>query len=434
MRKAAVILALTIITVIYAYPFTVPYFDEEFFLYPFLNYDQSIEWKRSREGNLYSGGFVQTSHGSQTTWLLMSREEAVINQDAGEKFTFRFRYKNMESRHLSYTENISSAGLGYRIGDRFTVMLETDLESEKSDIDLKPGILFNFQTVYAYFGISFDDFLFDMKNLGDGVNNSLPLNLSTDIRFLFNKLYFFISGNYGTGVDRTWPEGPYTDKLMHKNHIRNLYARIEYDITDNVRLYQENYFDGFYDAKRLKPIATWDFIPVDTIITDTMHVIPAHWDWVDHELDISEYNFTAKLFSIKLGGIWALNEKHSLEPGIVYARTEHEFELVDGQALVNGHARSYTIDYPALLPYLIYKYRIHTKFTAELSYMGCYTTSDDKNNIYYVRLGENYWDKELIKLGFEYRFSPNCSLYISAGQLINTNVFGGGNARFNLIF
>lgn len=429
MKKAAFILALTLFSSIHAYPFTVPYFDEEFFLYPFLNYDQSAEWKRAREGNLYNGGFVQTSHGSQTTRILMSREEAVINQNAGEKFVFRFRYNNMESRHLSYTENLSSVGLGYRLSDRFTLMLETDLESEKSEIDIKPGILFNFQTVYAYFGMSFDDFLFDMKNLGDGVNNSLPLTLSTDIRFLFNKLYFFISGNYGTGIDRTWPDGAYTDKLMHRNHIRNLYTRIEYDITDNFRLYQENYFDGFFDAKRLKPTATWDSIPPDTTLNT-----PAHWDWVDHELDISEYDFKAKIFNIRLGGIWAIDAKNSIEPGISYTRTEHEFELVDGQALVNGHAKSYTIDYPALLPYIIYKYRIYTKLTAELSYMGCYTMNEEKTNPYYISKGENYWDKELLKIGFEYRFSPNCSLYISAGQLINTNVFGGGNARFNLIF
>jgi len=419
MKKAAVILAIILIPAIYAYPFTIPYFDEEFFIYPFLNYDQTSEWKRAREGNLYNGGFVQTSHGSQTTWLLMSREEAVINQNAGEKFVFRFRYKNMESRHLSYTENLSSVGLGYRLSDRFTFMLETDLESEKEKIDLKPGMLFNFQTIYAYFGMSFDDFLFDIKNLGDGVNNSIPLTLSTDIRFLFNKLYFFISGNYGTGIDRTWQDLAYTDKLMHKNHIRNLYARIEYDITDNFRLYQENYFDEFYDAKRLKDTDVWD---------STTH------SWESYELDISEYEFKAKIFNIRLGGIWAVNEKNSIEPGVSYARTEHEFELADGQALVNGHARSYTIDYPALLPYVIYKYRIQTKFTAELSYMGCYTTRDDENNLYYIRLGENYWDKDLVKIGLEYKFSPNCSLYISAGQLVNTNVFGGGNARFNLFF
>ncbi|MGD9706527.1 MAG: hypothetical protein AB7V07_02490, partial [Candidatus Delongbacteria bacterium] len=314
------IISLSVINIIHAYPFTVPYFDEEFFLYPFLNYDQSSEWKRSREGNLYSGGFVQTSHGSQTTWLLMSREEAVINQNAGEKFVFRFRYNNMESRHLSYSEDISSAGLGYRLSDRFTLMLETDLESKKEIIDLKPGILFNFQTVYAYFGMSFDDFLFDIKNLGDGVNNSLPLTISTDIRFLFNRLYFFISGNYGTGIDRTWPDGPYTDRLMHKNHIRNLYTRIEYDITDNIRLYQENYFDEFYDAKRLKDTDVWD---------STTH------SWESYEPEISEYDFKAKMFNIRLGGIWAIDEKNSIEPGISYARTEHEFELVDGQALVN---------------------------------------------------------------------------------------------------
>jgi len=420
MKKILFIISLSVINTIYAYPFTAPYFDEEFFLYPFLNYDQTTEWKRTREGNLYSGGFVQTSHGSQTTWLLMSREEAVINQNAGEKFVFRFRYNNMESRHLSYTENISSAGLGYRLSDRFTLMLETYLESQKSEIDLKPGILFNFQTVYAYFGISFDDFLFDMKNLGDGVNNSLPLTLSTDIRFLFNKLYFFISGNYGTGIDRTWPDDwSKTELTEQRTKIREFYLRAEFDITDNIRLYQENFYSGFEDARRLTGTAVWDTLSSS---------------WEIYQQEISEYDFYAKIFNIRLGGIWAIDEKNSIEPGISYARTEHEFDLVDGQALVNGHAKSYTIDYPALLPYFIYKYRIHTKFTAELSYMGCYTLNEDKNNFYYVKSDENYWDKELVKIGFEYRFSPSCSLYISAGQLVNTNVFGGGNARFNLIF
>ena len=90
----------------------------------------------------------------------------------------------------------------------------------------------------------------------------------------------------------------------------------------------------------------------------------------------------------------------------------------------------YTVRYPALLPYIIHSFDIHNKFTTEISYMGCFTTKDYENNFYKTP----YMDKELIKLGFEYRFSPNASLYISAGQLINTGVFGGGNARFNLVF
>jgi hypothetical protein len=349
----------------------------------------------------------------------MSSEEAVINQNIGEDFTFRFRYKSLDSRHLSYSEKISAVGLGYKLNGFAAVTGETDLSDKKEEIDIGAGLLLTFQTVYAHFGITFDDFLFDIKNLGDGVNNSLPLTLSTDIRFLFNKLYFFVSGNYGTGIDRTWPDGAYTDKLKHKNHIRNLYTRIEYDLTDNLKLYQENYFNDFYDEKRLKDTDVWDTLSSS---------------WASYEPDISEYEFSAKLYNTRLGGIWALNEKNSFESGISYARTIHDFDLIDGQALVNNHAKSYTIDYRALLPYLSYKYRVHTKFSAEAAYMGCYTVSDGESNLYYLRLGENYWDKELIKLGFEYRFSPNCSLYISAGQLINTGVFGGGNARFNLLF
>jgi hypothetical protein len=233
------------------YPFVVPYFDEEFFLYPFLNYDQNIEWKRSREGKLYDGGFVQTSHGSLTTWMLLRSEEAVINTDIGDEFTFRFRYRTHYNRHLSYDEQTASAGLGYRINPNFSLTAETELSSEKSEIDLKPGILFTFQTVYAHLGVSFDDFMFDKKNVGDGLNRTVPVTFTSDIKFDFSRLYFFISGKYGTGSDRKWNAGPYAEVLEHKNHIRNLYARIEYDLTDNIRLYQENYFDDFYDAKRL---------------------------------------------------------------------------------------------------------------------------------------------------------------------------------------
>jgi hypothetical protein len=387
MKKCSYIIYLFLLlaSAAYSYPFVVPYFDEEFFLYPFLNYDQNIEWKRSREGKLYDGGFVQTSHGSLTTWMLLRSEEAVINTDIGEEFTFRFRYRTHYNRHLSYDEQTASAGLGYRINPNFSLTAETELSSEKSEIDLKPGILFTFQTVYAHIGLSFDEFMFDKKNVGDGLNRTVPVTFTSDIKFDFSRLYFFISGKYGTGSDRKWNAGPYAEVLEHKNHIRNLYARIEYDLTDNIRLYQESYFDDFYDAKRLKPIATWDSIPPDTTLNT-----PARWGWVNHEQDISEYDFKAKIFNIRFGVIWALNEKNSLEPGISYARTKHEFELVDGQALDNGHAKSYTIDYRAVLPYIIYKYRIHTKFTAEASYMGCYTVNEGENNLYYLKRGENY--------------------------------------------
>ncbi len=406
MKKALSILAFVITASIYAYPFTVPYFDEEFFLYPYLNYDQTTEWKRAREGRLFEGGFVQTTHGSQTTWLLMSSEEAVINKNIGENFIFRFRYKNLESRHLSHVENVSTVGIGYRLNDRVTVTGETDLESRKEEIDISAGALFTFQTVYAHIGITFDDFLFDIKNIGDGKNLNTPVSLTSNIRFYLNRLYFYLSGRYGTGFDRVWEPGPFTDRLKHSQNKMNFYGRIEYDITDRLRLYGENFYDSFSDGMRFK----------------------------DSTLDISEYSFSAVLYNFKLGGILAVNERNSVEPGICYARTEHEFDLIDGQALDNGHKKSYTIDYPALLPYLIYKYRIHTKFTAELSYMGCYTQKEPEDNYFYIKSGEKYWDKELLKLGLEYRFSPNCSLYISAGQLINTGVFGGGNARFNLTF
>jgi hypothetical protein len=428
-KKLVLIIFFTLFCLTYAYPYVVPYFDEEVFLYPFLNYDQSIEWKRAREGRLYDGNFVQTSHGSLTTWLLLQDEEAVINQKIGDDFIFRFRYKTYDNRHLSYNEKATTVGLGYRFNENFTLITDTDLSDLKEEVDLKPGILYSFQTVYAYFGISFDDFIFDMKNMGDGKNSNLPLTLSTDIRFSFSRLYFFISGNYGTGFERTWNTGPYTDKLYHKQQKKNFYGRIEYDINDRLKTYAEFFYDDFFEAKEYMPIATWDSIPADTT-----NNIPAHWDWIDHKQDISKYDFQAKTYNIRAGALWALNSKSRIDAGASYAVLDHKFELIDGMALMNNHAKSYTINYPALLPYIIYKYDIHTKFTGEISYMGSYTVNEDEDNYYYIGKGEPYWDKELIKLGFEYRFSPNASLYISAGQLINTNVFGGGNARFNLVF
>ncbi len=404
---------------IFAYPFTIPYFDEEFFLYPYLNYDQTTEWKKAREGRLYDGGFVQTSHGSQTTWLLMSSEEAVINQNIGEKFLFRFMYRELTSRHLSYNKKMSTVGIGYKVNKLLTVYAGTDLTSRKEEVDAGTGVLFTFQSAYAYFDITFDDLLFDIKNLGNGTSNKLPLTFNTDIRFSFNRLYFYLSGKYDTGIDREWLPGPYTDILKHRNHVRELYTRIEYDILDYLRLYQENHLNDFFDAKRYKDLSVWD---------------PDSSSWIIYIPEISEYEFSAKMSVHKLGGIFRINEKNSVDAGLSYAATVHKFDLIDGEALTNGHATSYTIEYPAFLPYIIYKYRIHTKFTAEAAYMGSYTAEDYKNNYYYERYGEEYWDKELLKIGFEFRFSPNCSLYISAGQLINTGVFGGGNARFNLFF
>ncbi|MFO7810042.1 MAG: hypothetical protein R6V47_01550, partial [Candidatus Delongbacteria bacterium] len=367
---------------------------------PLLNYDQNIEWKRAREGRLYDGNFVQTSHGSLTTWLLLQYEEAVINQKIGDDFIFRFRYKSYDNRHLSYNEKVTTVGLGYNLNENFTLIADTDLSDLKEEVDIKPGILYTFQTVYAYFGVSFDDFIFDLKNMGDGKNSNLPLTLSTDIRFSFSRLYFFISGNYGTGFERTWDPGPYTDKLYHKQQKKNFYGRIEYDINDRLKPYAEFFYDDFFEAKDLK----------------------------DTTLDTSQYSFSAKVSNAKIGALWALNKKSRIDAGAAYAILDHKMDVTEGTR------QSYTIKYPALLPYIIYKYDIHTKFTGEISYMGSYTVNEDEDNYYYAVKDEHYWDKELIKLGFEYRFSPNASLYISAGQLINTGVFGGGNARFNLVF
>jgi hypothetical protein len=428
MKNSALIFILFLTAEIFSYPFTLPFYDEEFFLYPLLNYDQSLDWKKTREGHLYEGGLVQTSHGSLTTWLLMSSEEAVINRDIGSDFTFRFRYRKYVNRHLSYEEHSASAGLGYDLNGNFTLMAETDLSSEKAEIDIKPGILFKFQTVYAYAGVNFNDFLFDIKNTGDGVSNSTPLTLSTDIRFSFSRLYFFISGNYGTGIDRTWTENPLLDPdiVEHKNHVRNLYARIEYDVTDYFKIYSESYWDDFYDEKKYDDIVVWD--------SSYANPTDPNDHWHPFEPEISEYKFSASLSSNRLGTVFSLNERHIFDAGLSYAVIEHEFDLIDGQALENGHADSYTVKYPALLPYIIYKYRVHSKFTAEASYMGSYTLDGGEDNYFNIRWGEEYWDKELLKLGIEFRFSPNAGLYLSAGQLINTGVFGGGNARFNFFF
>ncbi|MBU4485823.1 MAG: hypothetical protein KKD38_02745 [Candidatus Delongbacteria bacterium] len=391
MLKYFLLLLIISSNLIYSYPFTVPYFNEEFFLYPFLNYDQSVEWKRVREGKLYDGSLIQMSYGSLTTYSLMNSEEVVINKEMDEDFSFRLRYRNHETRHLSYIENSISTGLVYKVNEYFKIMCEAELPYEKASIDIKPGVLFSFQSVYAYFGVNFNDILFDMKDPGEGKNNTMPLTFTTDIRFSFNRLYFFISGNYSTGIDRTWPVSSYTDVLENKNHIRNLYARIEYDLTDYLKIYSENYWDDFYDEK--------------------------------------EYKFSATLRENKLGGIWSLNSANILDLGLGIANTAHDFDVIKGKT------KSYTINYTALLPWLLYNYKIDEKLTIQSGYMASYTIGESDDNHYYL-MNKNYyyWDKELIKLGLEYRFSPNSSLYISAGQLINTGTFGGGNARFNLFF
>ena len=86
------------------------------------------------------------------------------------------------------------------------------------------------------------------------------------------------------------------------------------------------------------------------------------------------------------------------------------------------------------MPYLTFKRKFTDKITAETSFMGSYNIGKENIDHNSDAGGRIFLDKELFKLGLEYRFSPNASLYISAGQLINTGVFGGGNARFNLFF
>ncbi len=384
------------------YPYTVPYYDEEFFIYPFYNYAQRPAWERAREGRLYNGSFVQTSHGSQTTWLLMHSEEVVVNQNLGSDFAFRLRYRDLRSRHISYSVSDFSLGLGYRIGDYFTLYAETDLSDLKQDADVKPGILFSFQTVYAYFGIVFEDFLFDMKNKGDGQNKKLPITLATDCRFYFGRLYLFFSGNYGTGIEREWNEGPYTDILRHTKKISNAYGRAEYDLTDRLKIYSKLFYDSFSESKQFK----------------------------DSTLRISSYSFKARLLNTKAGAIFAAGENHRTDAGISYSLTLHEMNVIEGVR------KSYTIEYPALLPYIIYYYDINRQFTAEIGYAASLTLKDYDSNFYSSREKDPqpYWDKHLVKLGFEYSFAPNASIYISAGHLVNTNVFGGGNVRLNVLF
>ncbi|MBU4485577.1 MAG: hypothetical protein KKD38_01485 [Candidatus Delongbacteria bacterium] len=385
----------------YPYPFPIPYYNEEFFLYPFLNYDQSIEWKRAREGKLYNGSLIQLSYGSLNTYELMNNEEVVINKDISGEFSFRFRYRNQEILHLSYIESSVTTGFGYKLNDNFEIICETELTYQKAAIDIKPGLLFSFQSVYVYFGANFNDVLFDMKDPGEGKNNTMPLTLSSDIKFSLNRFYFFISGNYLNGINRKWKPnsrtGSYTDLLSHKNHIRNLYARLEYDLTDYLKIYSENYWDDFYDEK--------EYLDEDST------------------LDISEYKFSATLRGNKLGAIWSLDASNVLDLGIGIANTNHDFKTVSGKS------KSYTIDYTALLPWLLYNYKIGDKFAIQGGYIASYTTGRE-----YSSFNKSFPDNELIKLGLEYRFSPNSSLYISAGQLINAGTFGGGNARFNLFF
>jgi len=378
-----------------SYPFTNPSTVEEYFLYPILNYDHSTEWKKTREGKLYDGSLIQLSYGSLTTYDLMNNEEAVINEDIGEDFFFRFRYRNHETRHLPYVENYVTFGLGYKINESFKILCETGLSYEKAAIDLNPGLLFTFQTVYAYLGVNFNDILFDIKNLGEGKNNSTPLTITSNIRFSLNRLYFFISANYDTGIDRTWNKNPFTDVFLHKNYKRNFYGRIEYDLTDYLKVYSENYWDNFYDEKQ----------------------------YIDTLLSISEYEFSADLTENKLGAMWSLNTKNIIDFGLGAASTEHNFDVI------NGTAESYKIDYTVLLPWVLYNYKITDKLTVQSGFMSSYTIGKEIsiNNL-------SYPDKELLKLGLEYRFSPNANLFISAGQLINTGNFGGGNARFNLFF
>jgi len=333
------------------YPFIIPYYSEEFFLQPMINYDQSLEWKKNREAKLYSGGMVQMSYGSLTTHELMNNEEVLVNSEIGKDFLFRFRYRNHENHYLSYNENSLTTGFGYKFNESFAILTETDLTYQKAEIDLKPGLLYKNNFIQTYLGLVFEDFLFDMKNTDSGTNSTTPLKICTDLKFDYNSLYFFISANYATGINRHYSKPNPSGLIKHKNYIRNIYARFEYDFNEYLRAFSENYWDDFYDAKNMN----------------------------DPKLIIKEYDFKAKVRENKLGFIYMVDNQNCFNIDLTLANATHSFNIIDGLALNSDKVISYPIKYSVVMPHFSYNYRFFDSFKIELAYMGSYVVGTEKS-------------------------------------------------------
>lgn len=380
--------------------YKVPGNDEEYFLNPLVNYSFTFESDEMRNDSLYAGSFIKLSYGSLISTELLKDEEIVLNLQLNDKLTLGVNHRNYITRHLNYDKEETKIGFKYNINNYFSFVGDTQLEYGKGLIDVGTGVLVS-DSKNNYFSamISFDDFIYDMKNLNEGFNKILPVSISSKLKYSNSRIYFFSEVNYSTGFDRKLS---FDESISEVNHhlLQNCEYKVDlkFEISNKLNLYSKTYFNQFKEEKSFN----------DTLLT---------------------YSMKSDFISIELG-INQEFEKSSLKYGIVYSESNQDKEGGYPYDYYYAPEISYNFKVSAFIPYIFYQYKwnehlqIEPGVLVQLNRDNAYHTS--WNDTYLLHLDYN----DMLKLGARYKFDDKSFIYASMGHLFNLGKFGGGNVRF----
>ncbi|MBN2789764.1 MAG: hypothetical protein JXR69_06215 [Candidatus Delongbacteria bacterium] len=384
-----------------SYPYMVPGNDEEYFLNPLVNYAFIFETERHHNSVFYDSSSVKLTYGSLLNYQLLKDEEIILNLPLNDKLIFSANYRNYITRHLSYDTEKAQIGLRYKINDNFSLIGHTQLESGKDIIDVGGGVLLE-DSKSNYFSsiISFDDFIYDMKNTNEGSNSFVPISISTKLNYTFVNLYLFSEVNYSTGFEREFSKYDSISNVNYHSLQNGDYKlNLSFKINGNLNVYSKLFLNQFNEEVRF------------------------------NDQDSSSYKMKSNFISIELG----MNQKFarsSLKYGIIYAESN--------QDKVGGYPEnyyyepdySYTFKVSALIPYIFYAYDINENFQIEPGFL----VQLNRDNEFKKPWAETYLlhleYNDMLKLGIRYKFGNNSFIYASIGHLFNSGNFGGGNVRF----
>ncbi|MCK5760707.1 MAG: hypothetical protein KAH33_05400, partial [Candidatus Delongbacteria bacterium] len=275
--------------------YKVPGNDEEYFLNPLVNYSFTFETEENRNNSIFMNSLVKLSYGSLITTQLLKDEEVILNLSLNEQPIFRLNYRNYHTRHLSYDTEEIGIGLRYKINGYLSVIGDTQIEYGKDLVDIGVGVLLQ-DSKKNYFSakITFDDFIFDMKNTNEGLNNNLPVTILTNANYSNSIFHVFAEVNYSTGFDRGFSvDESISDVNYHLKQNCDYKTDIKFKINKKLNLYSKVFFNQFKEEKKF------------------------------NDLDSSYYKMESDFVSIDLG-VNQKFEKSSLKYGIIYSESNQD--------------------------------------------------------------------------------------------------------------
>ncbi|MDA3884322.1 MAG: hypothetical protein PF638_01890 [Candidatus Delongbacteria bacterium] len=386
-----------------SYPYKVPGNDEEYFLNPLVNYAFTYDTEKYNNSMFYKNSSIKLTYGSLLNYQLLKDEVIVLNLPLNEKLTFSANYRNYITRHLMFDKEEARIGLRYKLNDNFSLVGNTQLESGKDLIDVGAGILFE-DSKDNYFSsiVSFDDFIYDMKNLNEGLNNFTPISITSKLNYSNSKLYLFSEVNYSTGFEREFPQDTLaivSELNYHKMKNCDYKFDFGYEIAKNMNLYSKVFFNQFNEEKHF------------------------------NNLDSSYYKMESDFISIELGMDQKFS-RSSLRYGMIYAKSNQD--KIGGYPESYYYEPDYTYNFKvsAVIPYLFYTYNWNENFQIEPGLLVQVNKDNEGTNpwgsTYLLHLEYN----DMLKLGVRYKFDNKSFIYASIGHLFNSGNFGGGNVRF----